>query len=62
MFSIPSLLIGRVFCRYVLDRYIACLTGRSHMDLPEEEKRRMRLEKGENIDPNKVITGHLNTL
>ena len=40
-------------CRYVLDRYVACLTGVSHLDLPEEEKRRMKLEKGENIDPNK---------
>jgi F-box/leucine-rich repeat protein 10/11 len=39
--------------RYVLDRYVACLTGRSHVDLPDEEKRRMKLEKGENIDPNK---------
>jgi len=38
---------------YVLDRYVACLTGLSHLDLPEEEKRRMKLEKGENIDPNK---------
>jgi len=38
---------------YVLDRYVACLTGVSHLDLPEEEKRRMKLEKGENIDPNK---------
>jgi len=38
---------------YVLDRYVTCLTGKSHLDLPEEEKRRMRLEKGENIDPNK---------
>ena len=36
---------------YVLDRYVTCLTGKSHMDLPEEEKRRMKLEKGENIDP-----------
>jgi len=38
---------------YVLDRYTSCLMGKSNMDLPEEEKRRMRLEKGENIDPNK---------
>jgi len=38
---------------YVLDRYVSCLTGKSHLDLPVEEKRRMRLEKGENIDPNK---------
>ena len=38
---------------YVLERYVTCLTGKSHMDLPEEEKRRMKLEKGENIDPNK---------
>ena len=28
---------------------------RTHLDLPEEEKRRMRLEKGENIDPNKEV-------
>ena len=41
--------------RFVLDRYVACLTGRSHVDLPDEEKRRMKLEKGENIDPNKYI-------
>ena len=33
--------------RYVLDRYVTCLTGRSSLDLPEEEKKRMRLEKGE---------------
>ena len=38
---------------YVLDRYVTCLTGQSHLDLPEEEKRRLRLEKGEHIDPNK---------
>ena len=38
---------------YVLERYVTCLTGKSHLDLPAEEKRRMRLEKGENIDPNK---------
>jgi F-box/leucine-rich repeat protein 10/11 len=38
---------------YMLDRYIHCLYGRTHLDLPEEEKRRLRLEKGENIDPNK---------
>ena len=38
---------------YVLDRYVTCLSGKSHLDLPQEEKRRMRLEKGENIDPNK---------
>lgn len=38
---------------YVLDRYVSCLTGKSHLDLPEDEKRRLRLEKGENIDPNK---------
>ena len=34
-------------------RYVHCLYGRTHLDLPEEEKRRLRLEKGENIDPNK---------
>ena len=38
---------------YMLDRYIHCLFGRTHLDLPEEEKRRLKLEKGENIDPNK---------
>jgi len=38
---------------YVLDRYVCCLTGKSFIDLPEEEKRRLRLEKGEHIDPNK---------
>jgi len=38
---------------YMLDRYIHCLYGRTHLDLPEEEKRRLKLEKGENIDPNK---------
>ena len=37
----------------MLDRYIHCLYGRTHLDLPEEEKRRLKLEKGENIDPNK---------
>ena len=40
---------------YVLDRYIHCLTGKSHLDLPEDEKRRIRLEKGENVDPNKEV-------
>ena len=35
-------------------RYVHCLTGKTHLDLPEEEKRRIRLEKGENIDPNQV--------
>ena len=29
--------------------------GRTHLDLPEEEKRRIRLEKGDNIDTNKEI-------
>ena len=29
--------------------------GRTHLDLPEEEKRRMRLEKGDNIDTNKEV-------
>lgn len=38
---------------YTLDRYIHCLMGHTHLDLPEEEKRRIRLEKGDNIDPNK---------
>ena len=38
---------------FVLDRYVTCLTGKSHIDLPEEEKIRLRLEKGEHIDPNK---------
>ena len=40
---------------YTLDRYIHCLMGRTHLDLPEDEKRRMRLEKGDNIDTNKEI-------
>jgi F-box/leucine-rich repeat protein 10/11 len=40
---------------YVLDRNIHCLTGKTHMDLPAEEKRRIRLEKGENIDPNQEV-------
>ena len=35
-----------VLSRYVLDRYVTCLTGKSSLDLPEEEKKRMRLEKG----------------
>ena len=38
---------------YLLDRYIHCIYGNTHLDLPEEEKRRLRLEKGDNIDPNK---------
>lgn len=38
---------------YLLDRYIHCIYGRTHLDLPDDEKRRLRLEKGENIDPNK---------
>jgi len=38
---------------YVLDRYVTCLTGKSHIDLPEEDKTRLKLEKGEHIDPNK---------
>jgi len=40
---------------YALDRFCHCVLGRTHLDLPEEEKRRMRLEKGENIDPNKEV-------
>ena len=36
---------------YLLDRYIHCLYGKTHLDLPEEEKRRLKLEKGENTDP-----------
>ena len=40
---------------HALDRYIHCLTGRTHLDLVEEEKRRIRLEKGENIDPNQEV-------
>jgi len=40
-------------CWYVLDRYVTCLTGQSSLDLPEEEKKRMRLERGDHIDPNK---------
>ena len=40
---------------YALDRYIHCLMGKTHLDLPEEEKRRMRLEKGDNVDTNKEI-------
>ena len=38
---------------YVLDRYVTCLTGTSHIDLPEEDKIRLKLEKGEHIDANK---------
>ena len=40
-------------------RYVHCLTGKTHLDLPEEEKRRIRLEKGENIDPNQVCDDSL---
>ena len=40
---------------YTLDRYIHCLLGRTHLDLPEEEKRRLKLEKGENIDTSKEV-------
>lgn len=40
---------------YVLDRYAHCLLGKTNLDLPEEEKRRIRLEKGENIDPNQEV-------
>ena len=29
------------------------LIGKSHIDLPEEDKTRLKLEKGEHIDPNK---------
>jgi len=36
---------------YLLDRYIHCLYGKTHLDLPEDEKRRLKLEKGENTDP-----------
>ncbi len=39
----------------MLDRYTHCLLGRSHLDLPEEEKRRIRLEKGESVDPNQEV-------
>jgi len=38
---------------YVLDRYVTCLTGKSHIDLPEEDKVRLKLEKGDHIDPNR---------
>jgi len=38
---------------YVLDRYVSGLTGDSCLDLPEDEKTRMRLERGDHIDPNK---------
>lgn len=41
--------------RYVLERFVHCLLGRSHLDLPEEEKRRIRLEKGEHVDPNQEV-------
>merc|ERR1712020_650261 len=40
---------------YTLDRYVYCLTGRTHLDLPEEEKRRIRLERGDNFDANKEV-------
>ena len=40
---------------YTLDRYLHCLMGRTHLDLPEDEKRRMRLEKGDNFDANKEV-------
>jgi len=40
---------------FVLDRYIHCLLGHSHLDLPEEEKRRIRLEKGDHVDPNQEV-------
>ena len=39
----------------MLDRFIHCLLGRSHLDLPEEEKRRIRLEKGDHVDPNQEV-------
>lgn len=38
---------------YVLERYVVALTGDSSLDLPEEEKTRMKLERGDHIDPNK---------
>ena len=40
---------------YTLDRYIHCIMAKTHLDLPDEEKRRMRLEKGDNIDTSKEI-------
>ncbi len=40
---------------YVLDRYSHCVLGKTHLDLPDEEKKRIKLEKGENIDPNQEI-------
>ena len=47
---------------FVLDRYIHCVLGKTFLDLPEEEKRRIRLEKGEAVDPNeevfKLAAGH----
>ena len=44
---------GSSFC--VVYVSLLCVLDRTHLDLPEEEKRRMRLEKGENIDPNKEV-------
>ena len=41
-----------MFCVYVS---LLGVLDRTHLDLPEEEKRRMRLEKGENVDPNKEV-------
>ena len=38
---------------YVLERYVTCLSGKSHIDLPDDVKIRLKLEKGEHIDPNK---------
>merc|ERR1711860_102405 len=40
---------------YALDRFVYCLTGKTFLDLPLEEKKRIRLEKGENVDPNEEI-------
>ncbi|TRY62626.1 hypothetical protein TCAL_16657 [Tigriopus californicus] len=40
---------------YVLDRYVHCVLGRTRLDLPEEEKRRIRLEKGDTVDANEEV-------
>jgi len=45
---------------YTLDRYLFCLTGKTHLDLPHEEKEKMLLEKGKNIDPDEEAIKLLN--
>lgn len=42
-------------CWFVLDRYVQCLLGTTHLKLPDEEKKRLKIDN-ENIDFKVVFT------